>query len=113
LLALSISTPVTLDLTALTGGEGDAAFTKVVLLDIRNLEAAGSGKTLTIGAEGSAGEWYDPIGTAAGAKLTVPPATGRQLYTLESAGYAVGTRKLLKLDPGANAVSVLVTIAGA
>lgn len=110
--AAGASTPVSLDLTALVGGQGDTAFTLIRAIDIRSLEAAGSGRILTVGASGGSTEFYDPIGDAAGAKLVIPPGTGRQLYTLETGGWAVGTRKILKLDPGSNPHSFLIAIAG-
>lgn len=110
-ISLSASTPVNLDLTALTSGQGDTAFADVTMLALINTEGATSGRTLTIGAEGSANEWYDPLG-ASGSKLIVPAGSTRLLYLPTAAGWTVATRKLLKLDPGANPCAVVVVIAG-
>src|SRR5262245_4927279 len=52
-ISLTASTPVTLDLTALTGGVGDTAFTKTKIVAVYNNEAIGSGKAVTIGAAAS------------------------------------------------------------
>lgn len=108
---LAASTPVNLNLSALTGGKGDTAFTAYKFVDIRNNEAVGSGRDLTVGAEGSANEAYEPFG-ATGGKLTIQPGTARQFYTRETAGWTVGTHTLIKLNPGSNPVNVTVTIGG-
>lgn len=110
-LSLAASTPVTLDLAALATGKGDAAFADVTLLAVYNLEASGSGRKCRLGNEGSGGEWYDPLGTA-GSVLDVPAARARVLDRAEATGWTVGTRHLLKLDPGANPCAVVVVIAG-
>lgn len=111
-LNLAASTPITLDLTALTGGAGDTAFTSVALIDVRSLETPGSGRTLRIGGAGGATEWYDPLG-ASGDKITLDPGTFLNKITLETAGWSVGARKLLKLDPGANAHALSIVLVGA
>jgi hypothetical protein len=109
--ALSASTPVDLDLSALVGGQGDTAFTAVKLLYVMSLETAAAAKDLKLGGSTGASEWYDPVGEATGDKLRVPSGTARMLYHLGT-GFAVGTRHVLRLDPGTNAQSVLVLIAG-
>jgi hypothetical protein len=101
-ISLAGGASLVLDLTALTGGKGDTSFAKVFALHAWNSEAANASKpSLVLGAEGSINEWWDPIGEAAGAKLTIPPSCGRLIYTQETAGYVVGPRKLLKIaNPG-------------
>jgi hypothetical protein len=111
---LAISTPESLNLQSLSSsGVGDTNFTTAgcKIIDVRNNEAIGSGKNLIVGGEGSANEFTSPIGTA-GDKVTIYPQCAHQFYTRETAGWTVGTPRLFRLDPGANAVSVTVTIAG-
>jgi hypothetical protein len=110
-ISLVASTPVTLDLTALTGGKGDTAFSDVTLLDVVNTEAASSARVVQIGNEGSANEWYAPLG-AAGSILEIPPATSRPLYRADTPGWTVSTRKLLKINPGSTPATIVVLIAG-
>jgi hypothetical protein len=111
---LAGSTPETLNLQSLSSsGEGDTNFTTagVKIIDIRNNEAVGSGRNLTVGGEGSANEFTNMIGVA-GDKVVIPPGTARQFYTRETAGWTVGTPRLVLLAPGASSTSVTVTIAG-
>lgn len=111
---LTGSTPETLNLQSLsTSGRGDTNFTTagVKVVDIRNNEAVGSGRNLTVGGEGSANEFTSMIGVA-GDKVVIPPGCARQFYTRETAGWTVGTPRLILLAPGASSTSVTVTIAG-
>lgn len=114
-ISLAAGASITLDLTALTGGKGDTSFAKVFALHGWNSEPANSSKpNLVLGAEGSINEWWDPIGEASGAKLTIAPSTGRLIYTTETAGYPVATRKLLKItNPGGVSAAGSLWIAGA
>lgn len=110
-LAFTASTPIDLDLTALTDGQGDEAFSSICLVDLRSLEAPDSGKTLTIGGSGGAAEWYDPIG-ASGDKITLRPGISLSLANRDTGGWTVAARKVLRLDPGANAQTALLILAG-
>lgn len=114
-IALAASTPLDIDLTALSASlfVGDLSLAKVLLLDVRSLEAPGSGRLLTLGGSGGSTEWYAPFGQATGKTLDVPPGTVRQVFTLETAGYAVGTRKILRLDPGGSPHSLQLFLVGA
>ncbi|MFO0960867.1 MAG: hypothetical protein U0800_26085 [Isosphaeraceae bacterium] len=111
---LAASTPQTLDLSALAGGRGDTSFSDVTLIAIVSLEdpAAHPARACAVGdpAMGSA-SLDDPIG-ASGSVIAVPSGTTRLLYLATATGWAVGTRRRLKLDPGADSCNVLVIIAG-
>ncbi|QDV34027.1 hypothetical protein [Tautonia plasticadhaerens] len=109
-ISLASSTPETLDLTALTGGKGDTSFSAVKLVDVRNNEAADSGEVLAVG--GAASTPFLGFLGAADDTLKVDPGCARTLYTRASAGWSTAGANNLKLDPGANAISVTVTIAG-
>lgn len=108
--SLSASTPVTLDLTALTGGVGDTSFAAIKSITFINHETAGGGKDVTVGAAAST-PFTGPLG---GTTPTIDVQAGTSLPWVnpEAAGWACGTNKNLKLDPGANAITLSLVIAG-
>lgn len=115
-LALAASTPLALDMAALSTGlptgsksSGDATLAKVFAIRIENLDATNK---ITVGASGGASEFYDPFGYS-GTKIDIPAGCTRCIYTKAAAGWAVGTRHILQIDPGANAIKALVAIGGA
>jgi len=109
-----------LDVTALavaavTGAlqTGDTAFAKAFLIIVHNYAAPGSGFTLSVGNDGTAAEWYDPIGIATTAVI-IQPGCSHSFHSKETNGWAVGpTRKKLLLNPGANTFPVSLYIGGA
>lgn len=109
--SLVASTPQSPDLTALTGGQGDTSFSKIKVFALFNNEAAGTGKSVIIG--NGTNPFVGPFG-AGTHTLTVPAGCGVVIYTKENAGWPVtgGTGDILKLDPGANNVSVTLVLAG-
>ena len=113
-LSLSANTPVTIDLTnttATTGIVGDATFTAVKLIVIENSGTANTNKPLTIG-NAATNQFQGRIA----ANTTVTQQIGAYPYVdhnPESAGYTVNSSvKSFKLDPGANALTVNITIVG-
>lgn len=107
------STPVTLDLTTLAGAAtntGSAAFAKVKVFAIYNNEVADSGKDLIIG-NAAATPFAGPFGGTA-PTITVKAGCSFVIYDLSTAGWACGTNKNLKIDPGANNVSASIVLAG-
>lgn len=109
--ALSASTPLSIDLAALSGGKGDTSFSDVVAIDVVSTEDPASGRLLTVGNEGSSAEWFGPFG-AAGRSTAMEPGTSLLRYRLTSPGWSVGARHLLKVDPGANPHNFLLIVIG-
>lgn len=111
------STPQTLDLTSLTDVVGGAVnFARVRLVAIKNLSTADAA-VLTVG-NSVTNEW-DGFLSAAGTLKVFPssannPKGGWVILTApNTTGIVVdSTHKTLKLDPGANAFTVNVIIAG-
>lgn len=108
----------TLDLTALTDLSGASInFARVRELIIQNL-ATTSTYTVTVGAAAS-NAWTGILGTTT-STLIIPPSAGNGLFrfsdyssTGASTGAVVsGTSKSLKLDPGANTISINIVILG-
>jgi hypothetical protein len=110
-ISLVTSTPQTPDLTGLTGGQGDTSFSKIKVFALFNNEAAGSGKKVIVGNGTNA--FVGPFGAAAHT-IAVEAGCGLVMWTKETAGWAVanGSTDGLKLDPGANNVSVTLVLAG-
>lgn len=109
-LTLSASTPQTIDLTTLPAGTyGDTSFSNIKVLYIVNNSAAGTGKTVAVG--NAASTSFQGRLTSS-ATETVDAGTVLYWYTGESAGWACGTNKNLKLDPGSNTTVVDIVIAG-
>lgn len=113
----------TLDLTSLTDLNGGSVnFARVRELVIVNL-ATTAGYTVTVGAAGSNAWSTGPLGTSTSTSILMP-SVGQTtaLSTLRwsdpfstgasTGGYVDSTHKNLKLDPGANTISVYVLIAG-
>jgi hypothetical protein len=110
---LAVSTPVTLDLTSLTGtttNTGAATFAKVKILSITNNETQGSGKTLTVGAAAS-NPFLGPLGGTA-PTFAVEAGTTVTLYSVSTAAWTTSSASNLKLDPGANSISTTTVIVG-
>lgn len=112
-ITLTASTSTDLDLTALTGGQGDTSFAKVKILGIYNNEAVTSGATKTVTVGNVTNGWVGPFG-AATHTMTVASGCALLNFNKETAGWAVvgGTGDLLRLTPGAANTSVTVVIAG-
>lgn len=106
-IALTASTPQTLDLENLVGETGRAVtFTKVKMLAIRNTHATA---TVTIG--NAASNAFLPGWS--GATNTVALGPGNTLFLTSAAGFTVdATHSDLKLDPGSNAITVEIMILG-
>ena len=114
-LTFAASTPQTLDLTSLTDILGQSiSFARVRLLIIR-INSTTDGQNLLMGASGT-NEWNALV--SASGTITVYPSTslnaGYNCFSMPNTTGAVvsGSHKTLKLDPGANAFSVDVIIAG-
>lgn len=101
--------PATLDLTALTGGEGDTSFAKVFAFSIQN-NATTAGSDVTFG--GAAADEF-VFGQSAAATLDVAPGQTFALATTAAAGWTTTGATDLKLDPGAATLTATVTIIGA
>jgi len=107
------ATPQTFDLTNLTGPRGSTVtFAKIKGIYIYN-QATTSGYTLTFGAPGTNG-WYAPFDAITDTYAI--PMNSR--YLLENAdtstGWTVdGTHKIIKLNPGSNALTARIIIIGA
>lgn len=110
-LTLAASTPQTLDLTALTGGTGAAAFAKAKVLGVYSNDAANGGKDVIVGG-GATNPFVGPLaGTAP--TYTVKAGCAWVHFDRSTAGMTVdGTHKLIKFDPGSNACSITVVFAG-
>lgn len=110
-ISLVTSTPQTLDLTALTGGQGDTSFSKLKCIAIYNNETAGTNKPVILG--NGTNPFVGPFG-AGSHTLAIPAGCGFIIYTKETAGWAVanGSTDGFKLDPGANNVSVTIALVG-
>ena len=113
--ALAASTPQTIDLMALADVLGNAiSFARIDLIAIRVQDQV-DGQVLLVGGAGT-GE-FDGFLTSGG-KLTVFPSTATNdgyfiLQAPNATGMPVGSGShLLKLDPGANAMSVDLIIGG-
>lgn len=113
--ALAASTPIDVDLTAMTGGAGDADFTSsgVRLVEVRNLAdpATESAKVLLVGGAPS-NPWFAGFAGDASDKLKIHPGLSMRLGRVDANTTVSGAAKLLRLDPGANAFSVAVTVLG-
>ena len=115
------STPQTIDLTTLTDILGNAiTFARVRLIAIR-VNSTTDGQNLLVGGAG-ANEWDGFL--TSGAKITVFPSTAASGGGLNNSGFFIlaapnttgavvnSGSKLLKLDPGSNAFTVDILIAG-
>ncbi len=109
--ALTASTPVTDDLTILTGYTNLQSFSKVKILAITNNDTV-AGHNVIFG--GGAATPF--VGKLAGTTptYTIGPGETMLMFDLTAAGMTVsGSFKLFKLDPGANNISsVSIVIAG-
>ncbi|MGE4196028.1 MAG: hypothetical protein AB7G11_02745 [Phycisphaerales bacterium] len=108
--ALSASTPVTLDLTALTSGQGDTSFAAVKFLAIYN-ETSTATYTVVVG--NGTNPFAGPL-SAGTTTITIDPLGSVTFFSRTAAGWAVtnSANDGLKLDPGGNAVNVTVCIGG-
>lgn len=107
------ATPTVHDLTALTAAAtntGLGAFAKIKVLHVQNNEAADSGKDIIVGANATT-PFVGPLGGTT-PTITVKAGCSLLIYDLSTAGWTCSTAKFLKLDPGANNVSVTLTLAG-
>ena len=99
----------TLDLTSLTGPRGTETFATIVGLYVYNLTTT-AGYAVTVG-NAASNAWTGPLGGTT-PTLTVPAGSRLVLENNDTAWTVDGTHKSLKLDPGANTVSVRVVILG-
>lgn len=116
---LVASTPQTLNLSSLTGEGGRAvSFSAVKVFEVLNNDPT---NPVTVGNAATtpfAPFWNTPANTESVPGGGCKDQSGNQVGTpmlktnLTAAGWTVGANNLLKLDPGANAISVTVTIAG-
>lgn len=103
---LAANTPITLDLTALTGGQGDADLTGHVWQMAITNHATTAGYTLTVGNAASTIFSFGLGGTTP----TIDVAPGMTLALASNAGWVVSASyKSLKLDPGVNAITCTVS----
>ena len=116
-LTFVVSTPQTLDLTSLLDIFGVTAnFARVRLVAIRN-NSTTNGATLAVGSNGT-NDWLGLTPGAATTTVTVYPSTaindGFVIYQMpNTTGAVVGsTNKIIKLNPGTNAFTVDILIAG-
>lgn len=112
----------TLDLTSLADLSGaTVSFARVRLIIIQNL-ATTAGYTVTVGAAAS-NQWTGFLGTATSTVVLQPNVgataaqsifMGLDLYSTgaTTGAYVDSTHKSLKLDPGANTISVNILIVG-
>lgn len=118
-IALVASTPQTLDLTALTGEGGrTVSFSAVKIFEVVNNDPT---NPVTVGNAATtpfAPFWNTPANTESVPGGGCKDQSGNQVGTpmlktnLTAAGWSTTGATKLKLDPGANAISVTVTIAG-
>lgn len=104
-LVLTASTPVTHDLTTLSGQVGVAAFTKIKIWAVTNSDTV-AGHNVIIG--GGAANPF--LGKLAGTTptYTIGPGETMLQFDLTAAGLAVaGGTKTVKYDPGANTVTAI------
>jgi hypothetical protein len=112
-LTFTASTPQTFDITNLSGPRGSTVtFATVKAIYIVNL-ATTSGYTLTFGAPGTNG-WYAPFDAITDTYAI--PMNSR--YLLENADTSTGwtvdsSHKIIKLNPGSNALTARIIILGA
>lgn len=113
-LSLAVSTPVTLDLTAISGmttWTGDTAFAKVKYLKIINGATAGGTKPLIVGVAASNAFNGQMGGTTP--TETVEAGCELEWENKEAGGWTVdSTHKNVKVNPGANAIVLTIIIAG-
>lgn len=105
--ALAISTPQTLDLTALSGEGGRAvSFSKIKYFEIHNTHATA---TLTVG--NATSNQFLPGWSSATNTQAIGP--GGVVILTSDAGFTVdGTHSDLKLDPGATAITAEIVLMG-
>lgn len=108
--ALSASTPVDLDLTALTSGQGDTSFAAVKILAIFN-EATTSGYSVTVG--NGTNPFAGPL-SAGTTTISIDPSASVTFFSRTAAGWAVtnSSNDVIRLNPGSNTFNVTVVIAG-
>lgn len=123
-ITLVASTPQTLDLTSLTDLSGASInFARVRDFAVINTSTT-TGQIVTVGAAAT-NAWVGPLGTTTSTAIVYPGVTGAATpspghirwtdpYTTGVSGGMVvtGTSKSVKLDPGANTITVYVIIAG-
>jgi hypothetical protein len=109
--ALTASTPVTDDLSALTGYVGATAYTKVKILAITNNDTVAGHNVVFSG--GASNPFVGKLGGTTPTH-TIGPGETLLMFDLTAAGMTVdGTHKTIKLDPGANNISsVSIVVAG-
>ena len=96
--------------STVTNWVGDSAFTKVKELYIYNAATAGTTKPVTVGAAASVA-FVGPMGGTTPTQA-IDAATALHWTSTEANGWSCSTNKNLKLDPGANTVTVYIVIAG-
>lgn len=109
-LTLAISTPITVDLTNLSGAatvsSGDLVFATVNLIQIKN-----TGANPVIMSVGSSNPFTLPL---AGTSPTITIPAGARLLFENLTGITVdSTHKTIKFDPSAAACSIVVAVGGA
>ena len=106
------ATTVALDAVSstITNWVGDTAFTKIKELYIYNAATAGTTKPVTVGAAASVA-FVGPMGGTTPTQA-IDAATALHWTSTEANGWSCSTNKNLKLDPGANTVTVYIVIAG-
>lgn len=105
------ATPTTLDLTSLSAAAtntGAAAFAAIKGLRLENLDATNA---VTIGGAGTTPFAFQGWGTAANT-LVLKAGAVLEIVDPSAAGMTCSTAKNLKVDPGANTVSVGICLFG-
>ena len=108
-ISLATSTPQTLDLTALSGGAGDTSLASVKIFAIYNNETTAS-KKVTVGNAAST-QFKGPLSSGT-TTIDIDGGAAMVLFSSTAAGWTTSSLNNLKLDPGSNAVSVTVVLAG-
>ena len=111
------ATPTTLDLTALTDVAGNAVnFARVKSVTIRNKDTT-DGHTVLCG-NAAATQWTGFVSSATATWTVFPSSSNNDGFFVftapnTTAAAVSGSSKSLKLDPGANTISVDIEIVGA
>jgi hypothetical protein len=106
------ATPTTLDLTTLAAAStntGAAAFSSIKLVQITN-NSTTAGYDVIIGAAAATAFTGFLGGTTP--TITLQPGASILIFSTTAAGWACGTNKSLKIDPGVNNVNVSITLVG-